>query len=85
MTVRLFAGVSPTGILYADRHREEHGDYAHLAFLCFAKLELQLEPGCPRELQATIAGHAAQIQARRGEAYRISSTGQTVTLGHALG
>lgn len=78
---RLFVGVFPTGISYADRGREKHGDYARCAFLPFGTLELEMEPDCPRELRAEITRHAKRIQARRGEKFETSASGQYVILG----
>lgn len=78
---RLFIGVYPCGIAYADRAREEHGDYARLAFLDFGTLGLDIESNCPVELRTRITADAAAIQAQRGQQYRVSTAGQTVTLG----
>jgi hypothetical protein len=83
MNPRIFAGVYPAGIVYADRHREEHGDYARLAFLSYATLELEVEKSCPAQLRAEITEDAARIQARRGQQYQVSASGQTVLLGSA--
>lgn len=80
----LFAGVFPTGISYADKGRIEHGDYASLAFLRFDTLELKIEASCPEHYEAEIRRDAAAIQARRGEEYQVSSSGQTITLGYRL-
>lgn len=80
---RLFIGCLGVGISYADRHREKHGDYARLAFLSLGTLELTVEDDCPAELRAEIESHAATIQAKRGEQYQVSTSGQTVTLGFA--
>ena len=79
---RLFSGVYPAGIVYADRSREKHGDYARCGFLPFSTLALEIEPDCPKALQALIKADAARIQARRGQSYQVSSSGQTVILGH---
>lgn len=81
---RLFIGIYPTGIAYADRQRKVAGDYQRLAFLRFATLELVIEDFCPTALESRIRSHAALIQAKQGEAYSISTAGQTVTLGAAL-
>lgn len=78
---RLFAGVYPTGIVYADRSREEHGDYKRLAFLSFRTLELEWSKGVPADLRRLIESDAAAIQARRGEDFEVSAAGQTVRLG----
>jgi hypothetical protein len=82
MSDRLFIGVFPAGISYADRHREEHGDYAKLAFLPYDTLQLKVYDGCPAELRTEIEADAATIQARRGEQFQVSSCAQYVTLGH---
>jgi len=78
---RLFIGVYSTGISYADRKREKHGDYAKCAFLDFDTLTLKFYPDCPASLRKEIEQHAATIQARRGEQYPIDASGHTVTLG----
>ena len=78
---RLFIGVFPCGISYADRHHEEHGDYKSLAFLPYGSLILEFRKGCPAELRAEITADAAAIQARKGEQYQVSTCGQTVLLG----
>ena len=77
---RLFVGVYPTGISYADRSREEHGDYAKVAHLSFQTLELTVyKPKSP--LLSMIRKHAAKIIARRGERFETSASGQYVILG----
>lgn len=81
MNERLFSGCYPCGIVYADRHREKHGDYARLAFLPYSTLELEIEADCPAELRVRIEADAAHIQSRRGERFQVSSSGQTVMLG----
>jgi hypothetical protein len=78
---RLFIGAYPCGIVYADRARERHGDYARLAFLPYHSLDLKIEPDCPAELKDRIIADAATLQRRRGERYQVSSSGQTVLLG----
>lgn len=80
---RLFSGVYPTGIVYADKARERDGDYLRVAFLPFSTLQLEWSPGQhPAELRAEIERDAAEVIARRGEQYPVSSSGQTVTLGN---
>ena len=78
---RIFIGVFSTGISYADRLREKKGDYAKLAFLAFDTLQLTFEKDCPRELKAVIEKDASAIQAKRGQRYQVSTSGQTVLLG----
>lgn len=78
---RLFIGVYPAGLVYADRHREENGDYAKLAFLPYDTLALELRPNCPPELKARIEADAVCMQGKRGQQYQISSSAQFVTLG----
>ncbi len=81
---RLFAGVFSTGISYADRECEEHGDYKRLAFLDFARLQLVIEKDCPEDLADRIQEDAGKIIQRRGERYQISTSGQSVILGSTL-
>lgn len=78
---RLFSGVYPCGIVYADRTREKGGDYARLGFLDYATLTLTLEKDCPADLATLIREDASKLQARAGEAFEISTSGQTVRLG----
>lgn len=81
MNPRIFAGIYPAGIVYADRGREVNRDYKRLAFLPFATLELRLEPDCRPDFAAEIKVDAAAIQARRGQPFQVSTSGQTVILG----
>ena len=81
---KLFIGVYPCGLVYADRSREEGGDYARLAFLDYATLALDIKDNCPADLRKEVTEHAAGMQGRQGEPYQISSAGQTVTLGSRL-
>ena len=78
---RLFSGIYPCGIVYADRHREVNGDYKRAGFLSYATLELKIEEDCPAELAEEIRKDAAVLQAKRGQEYEISTCGQTVILG----
>lgn len=80
---KIFSGVFSTGIGYADRTREECGDYKRLAFLSFSTLELKIERDCPADLADEIRLDAKAIQDKRGEQYQISTAGQTITLGYA--
>ena len=76
----LFIGVYPGGLVYADRSREEHGDYQRVAFLPYDSLELEVSAARSRLLPA-VREHAATVQAKRGELYSISACGQSVRLG----
>lgn len=78
---RIFVGVYPEGIVYADRKRERCGDYARLAFLSFGTLTLEIAQDCPAALRQQIVADAARIRARKGEQFQISTSGQTITLG----
>lgn len=78
---RIFVGVFPAGICYADRLTEKDGDYKKLAFLSFSTLKLEFRNDCPRELRDEIQQDAASLQARKGSAFQISTCGQTVVLG----
>jgi hypothetical protein len=78
---RVLTCVFSTGVAWADRERERDGDYVRLAFLPFDTLELKVAPDCPEHLKAGIQREAAAVQARRGQEYQISTSGQTVRLG----
>jgi hypothetical protein len=84
-TGRLFAGCYPCEIVYADRAREVGGDYKRLAFLSYRTLVLEVEDECPEDLRRHIVQDAARYQAMPGEPLQISTCGQTITLGSALG
>lgn len=82
---RLFCGVYPCALVFADRSQEEYGDYKRLASLPYDTLELELKPDCPPDLVDTIKKTAANLQAKRGQHYAISSSGNsTVVLGSKL-
>lgn len=81
---RLFIGVFPCGISYADRKVEEHGDYKRLAFLPYSSLDLEWFKDCPESLRGRIIADASKIQARRGEDFQISAVGQTIRLGEKV-
>lgn len=78
---RIFCGVFPCGLGYADRKVERHGDYKLLAFISFRTLTLELEKDCPAWAKRYIEEDAARLIARRGQPYQISQCGQTVILG----
>jgi hypothetical protein len=79
---RLFIGSFPTGIVYADRAREENGDYKRLALLDYQTLELEWRSDTiPPELKQQILDDAAAIQAKRGQELKVTTSGQTVLLG----
>lgn len=79
---RIFIGVYPCGLVYADRQRERNGDYARLAFLPYATLQLELESDCPPACARWIRTHAARL--KPGDELIVSSAGQTVILGKAV-
>lgn len=79
---RLFKGVYPEGIVYADRSREVNGDYRKLAFLPFGTLVLEWwDTNVPPDVAKLIEIDARALQARRGEQFQVSGSGQTRTLG----
>lgn len=80
----LFIGTFSTGIFYADKNRTAHGDYARCGAVYFSDLRIEVEPDCPNNLRQIITEHAKSIQARAGQQYQISSSGQAVTLGYGL-
>lgn len=78
----LFIGIFPTGVMYADRCREVHGDYKRVAFLFFDTLEFRVDdPKSP--LLAAARADAMSIIAKKGQEFRTSGSGQTITLGYA--
>ena len=80
---RLFAGIYPSGVIYADRYEDVDGDYKRIAFLPFSTLQLEWAPGVhPPELVEEVTADAAKIIARRGEDFEVSASGQTVKLGN---
>ncbi len=80
---RLFCGVFPEGFSWADRAKQERGDYKKVAFLSFRDLKFTVyDPKSP--LLETVKREAAKLQARRGERFETSASGQGVTLGYGL-
>ena len=79
----LFIGIFPGGIVYADRNREEHGDYKRIAFLSYDTLVLDVK--APRSgLLEEVKAHAATLQAKAGEHFQISACGHTTLLGENM-
>jgi hypothetical protein len=78
---RLFIGTFPGGIVYADRLKEEHGDYQRVAFLPYGSLRLEINRKADKRLAQAATEHAATMQARKGERFQISTCGQTIVLG----
>lgn len=78
---RVFCGARSFGIIWADRERLSCGDYSTLAFLPYHTLVLEFQDDCPDDLRPLIKAAAANVQARRGQLYQISTAGQTVLLG----
>lgn len=78
---RLFIGVYPAGIVYADKKRERDGDYLRLAFLPYSTLALEWtrDVDIAGELRSIIEEDARTYKA--GELCTVSSCGQTVLLG----
>jgi hypothetical protein len=81
---RLFIGIFPAGISYADRTREEHGDYKQVAFLSYATLKIEWRGRPDAAIRAEVEAHAATMRARAGGTFTVSACGQTVRLGSAL-
>jgi hypothetical protein len=75
----------PTGLYYCDKNREEHGDFMQIANISYGTLQLQWNGrrGSP-EMRAEILRDARLIQSQRGEEFRVSTAGQTITLGYRL-
>lgn len=79
----LFIANVATGISYADRYREEHGDYTKIAHLSFGTLVLTVYDKQSPYMK-DILQHAHRMQVSRGQPYQVSTAGQFVTLGFAL-
>jgi hypothetical protein len=64
----------PTGIVYADRTRDDPRtqDYRRLAYLNYASLQLDIEPDCKGELADYVKTEAAKIQAMQGQLFSIA-------------
>lgn len=80
LTERLFCGVFPGGLVWADRGREKAGDYAKVAFMPYDTLEAKFEADCPKGFIPLIQEEVKRMQARRGEAFPLSAS-QSVILG----
>jgi hypothetical protein len=74
---RLFIGVYPCGLVYADREREKAGDYLRLAFLPYSSLVLEWDAEqMPDDLRQAILADAAHMETLRGQPFQISTAGQ---------
>lgn len=76
--IRVFSGMYPCGIVYADRFVEEHGDYKRLAFLPYNGMVLQIEKDCPPELEKYIRNSIKQYEGKTE--LQTSSSGQMTKL-----
>lgn len=81
MDDRLFVGKYPTGLVFADRHREENGDYRRVGFMPWNTLQLEPRPGAPAALLQEAAAIVETYRGREGQLEMISTTGQKVLLG----
>lgn len=79
MNNNLFAAIYPTGIVYADRTKEYHGDYKKIAFLPFDTLKLDIYDKdsilLPEIIEDVKSYHI-------GEELQISTAGQKIILGN---
>lgn len=76
---RMFAGVYPAGIVYADTWREARGDYMELGFLPYKSLEFVAWEGwrsAPEWLRAMVRAHVEGMRAKRGEYFPLSTVGR---------
>lgn len=79
MPCRVFCGVYPTGYVFADRQREQRGDYKRLAYFNYDSLTLTIEKDCPDELRNYICEATAGY--RPGQVIELSASGQTYRIG----
>lgn len=72
----------PTGLVYADRTRDDPRtrDYKRLGYLNYSTLILEIEADCKGELATYVTNEAAKIQAMKGQLFSIAGNMQ-VTLG----
>jgi hypothetical protein len=77
---RLFIGLYPAGIVYADKSHTAGGDYKQVAFLPYRTLTLEIRDAESPLLESAKA-HAAGIQAQRGKPLTVSACGQSALLG----
>lgn len=70
----------PTGLIYADRTRDDPRtqDYKRLAYLNYASLQLDMEPDCKGELADYVKTEAAKIQAMKGQLFSIADNMQVI-------
>jgi hypothetical protein len=78
MNANIFAGIFPTGVIYADKSKEEHGDYKKIAFLPFDTLKLEIFSKRSKLLNEIIEDSKSYIA---GEELQISTSGQKIILG----
>lgn len=64
MNQRIFTGIYPCGIVYADRHTEVRGDFKRLAFLPFHGMRLELAADCPPDLAEQIQTSVKKYEGR---------------------
>ena len=77
---RLFTGLFPAGIVYADKTQEEYGDYKKVAFLPYDNLKLEFYD-CPKELRKIIENDAKQY--KKGDKLMVSCS-QSIILGKEI-
>ena len=77
---RLFIGVYPCGLVYADRFVEENGDYKKIAFLSYRTLEVEYFGKCPDDLKDRIERSVSKMLENKGKPFHISQS-QTIILG----
>lgn len=70
----------PTGIVYADKTRDDPAtqDYKRLAYLNYASLQLDLEGDLKGELRAYVISEAAKIQGMRGQSFQIAGNASVI-------
>ena len=87
---RVFIGVYPCALVYADREREQGSDYQTIASISYATLEIDWNPRWKPSSEdddaiiLSIQQDRDDLQSRIGEQFRISAGDQFVTLGSAL-
>jgi len=78
---RIFVGVYPEGLMFADKLVELHGDYRHLGFLSYRTLKLTVYKECPGYLIPVVVEMAQPYIDKRGERFETDGAGHSVILG----
>lgn len=77
---RLFIGIYPEGVVFADRSQERSGDYMRCGFASYRRGELDLTDECPESLKPLIRAWCDRNMIA-GQSFEISASGQMTQWG----